>query len=139
MSPPRRPQSSAAQLREPQILYTVYLWFLGEFPILEPCFFQKLVSLAQEQIANRENSSKALGCHGHHTTILDHTSSYGADLPQRSSLPDIPLTPRERQILEQTSSSVLDTHGLGSLSHSQSSESVLNDASPPPKPPLPGR
>lgn len=100
---------------------------------------QNLVSLAQEQIANRENSSKVLGGHGHHTTILDRTSSYGADLPQRSSLPDIPLTPRERQILEQTSSSVLDSHGLGSLSHSQSSESILNDAGPPPKPPLPGR
>lgn len=120
-------------------MYTVCLWFLGEFPILDPCLFQNLVSLAQEQIANRENSSKALGGHGHHTTILDRTSSYGADLPQRSSLPDIPLTPRERQILEQTSSSVLDNHGLASLSHSQSSESVLNDASPPPKPPLPGR
>lgn len=136
LSHPRRPQSATAQ---PHILYTVYLWFLGEFPILDPCFFQNLVSLAQEQIANRENSSKALGGHGHHTTILDRTSSYGADLPQRSSLPDIPLTPRERQILEQTSSSVLDNHGLGSLSHSQSSESILNDASPPPKPPLPGR
>lgn len=100
---------------------------------------QNLVSLAQDQIAHRENSSKALGSHSHHTTIMDRTSSYGADLPQRSSLPDIPLTPRERQILEQTSSSVLDRHGLGSLSHSQSSESILNDASPPPKPPLPGR
>jgi hypothetical protein len=106
---------------------------------LTPDFFQNLVSLAQEQIANRENTSKALGGHGHHTTILDRSSSYGADLPQRSSLPDIPLTPRERQILEQTSSSALDRHGVGSLSHSQSSESILNDASPPPKPPLPGR
>lgn len=139
MSHPRRPKSSAVQLRKPQILYTAYLWFVGEFPIHDSCFFQNLVSLAQEQIANRENSSKALSSHGHHTTILDRTSSYGADLPQRSSLPDIPLTPRERQILEQTSSSVLERHGLGSLSHSQSSESILNDASPPPKPPLPGR
>jgi len=136
----RRPRSSAAQMRESQILYTVhYLWFLGDFLILDPCLFQKLVALAQEQISNRENSSKALGGHGHHTTMLDRTSSYSAELPQRSSLPDIPLTPRERQILEQTSSSMLDSHGHGSLSHSQSSESVLNDASPPPKPPLPGR
>jgi len=119
------------------ILYI--LGFLVSFLFLTPAFFQNLVSLAQEQIANRENSSKALGGHGHHTTILDRTSSYGGDLPQRSSLPDIPLTPRERQILEQTSSSVLDSHGVGSLSHSQSSESILNDASPPPKPPLPGR
>ncbi|XP_023724311.1 guanine nucleotide-releasing factor 2 isoform X4 [Cryptotermes secundus] len=100
---------------------------------------QNLVSLAQDQIANRESSSKALSSHNHHMMIVDHTSSYAADIPQRSSLPDIPLTPRERQILEQTSSSVLDRHGYSSLPHSQSSESILNDTSPPPKPPLPGR
>jgi Rap guanine nucleotide exchange factor 1 len=101
--------------------------------------FQNLVSLAQDQIANRESSCKALINHNHHTTIMDRTSSYAADLPHRSSLPDIPLTPRERQILEQTSLSVLDRHGHGSVPHSQSSESILNDVSPPPKPPLPGR
>jgi len=95
--------------------------------------------LAQDQIANRETSSKALSNHNHHMMIMDRTSSYAADLPQRSSLPDIPLTPRERQILEQTSSSVLDRHVHGTVTHSQSSESILNDASPPPKPPLPGR
>lgn len=106
---------------------------------LHSVFFQNLVSLAQDQIANRESSSKALSSHNHHMMIMDHTSSYVADIPQRSSLPDIPLTPRERQILEQTSSSVLDRHGYSSLPHSQSSESILNDTSPPPKPPHPGR
>ncbi|XP_069676852.1 guanine nucleotide-releasing factor 2 isoform X2 [Periplaneta americana] len=100
---------------------------------------QNLVSLAQDQIANRETSSKALGLHNHHPAIMDRTSCYATDLPQRSSLPDIPLTPRERQILEQTSSSILERHGHGSMPHSQSSESILNDSSPPPKPPLPGR
>ncbi|KDR09115.1 guanine nucleotide-releasing factor 2 isoform X2 [Zootermopsis nevadensis] len=100
---------------------------------------QNLVSLAQDQIANRESSCKALINNNHHAMITDRTSAYAADLPHRSSLPDIPLTPRERQILEQTSSSLLDRHGHGSLPHSQSSESILNEVSPPPKPPLPGR
>jgi hypothetical protein len=97
--------------------------------------------LAQDQIANRESGSKALSNHNHHAVmmIIDHSSSYAADIPQRTSLPDIPLTPRERQILEQTSSTVLDRHSHGSVPHSQSSESILSDTSPPPKPPHPER
>ncbi|EAA04973.6 AGAP000932-PA, partial [Anopheles gambiae str. PEST] len=52
---------------------------------------------------------------------------------QRTSLPDIPLTPRERDILEQTS--------LKTVRASHSTESILRDSSPPPppKPPLPDR
>lgn len=51
---------------------------------------------------------------------------------QRTSLPDIPLTPRERDILEQTQVKQLRT--------SHSIESILRDSSPPPpKPPLPER
>ncbi|XP_055682871.1 guanine nucleotide-releasing factor 2 isoform X2 [Lutzomyia longipalpis] len=50
---------------------------------------------------------------------------------QRTSLPDIPLTPRERDILEQQSTR--------SVRSSHSTESILRDTSPPPKPPLPGR
>lgn len=53
--------------------------------------------------------------------------------PQRNSLPDIPLTQQERLTLEQTSC----TPGLVRSSHS--SESILRDSSPPPKPPLPDR
>ena len=53
------------------------------------------------------------------------------DLGQRNSLPDIPLTPREREILERTSAFVLERH-------SQSTENVLGE-SPPPKPPHPDR
>lgn len=45
------------------------------------------------------------------------------ELKQRVSLPDIPLTPREREILEQTSNHSFDTV----------------DAAPPSKPPLPDR
>lgn len=53
------------------------------------------------------------------------------ELPtQRNSLPDIPLTPREREILAQTSSG-----SGGIIRNSHSSESVLGEA--PPKPPLP--
>lgn len=51
---------------------------------------------------------------------------------QRISLPDIPLTPRERDILEQSQVKQMRT--------SHSIESILRDSSPPPpKPPLPGR
>ncbi|XP_059619002.1 guanine nucleotide-releasing factor 2 isoform X2 [Phlebotomus argentipes] len=50
---------------------------------------------------------------------------------QRTSLPDIPLTPRERDILEQQSSRIVRS--------SHSTESILRDTSPPPKPPLPSR
>lgn len=50
---------------------------------------------------------------------------------QRTSLPDIPLTPHERDILEQTQMKTMRT--------SHSIESILHDSSPPPKPPLPER
>lgn len=50
---------------------------------------------------------------------------------QRTSLPDIPLTPRERDILEQSQTKSMRT--------SHSTESILRDSSPPPKPPLPHR
>ncbi|XP_068082777.1 guanine nucleotide-releasing factor 2 [Anabrus simplex] len=105
---------------------------------------QNLVSLAQDKIENRETALKANANHTNHyyPSLADRKSGYilsGVDLPQRSSLPDIPLTPRERQILEQTSTSVIDRPCHNSIPHSQSSESILNDASPPPKPPLPGR
>lgn len=45
------------------------------------------------------------------------------ELKQRVSLPDIPLTPREREILEQTSN-----HSFDAV-----------DNTPPSKPPLPNR
>lgn len=62
--------------------------------------------------------------------------------PHRSSLPDIPLTPREREILEQTK---IDVPVLSQLHHSASSDSILGsgnslrltETEPPPKPPLP--
>ncbi|GIY77802.1 guanine nucleotide-releasing factor 2, partial [Caerostris darwini] len=63
--------------------------------------------------------------------------------PHRSSLPDIPLTPRELEILEQTK--ISDTPILSQLHHSASSDSILgatssvilHESEPPPKPPLP--
>ena len=64
-------------------------------------------------------------------------SSYAStlDMPgQRNSLPDIPLTPRERQIIEQNSCAQRIVRS------SHSTESILRDSSPPPpKPPLPHR
>ncbi|XP_053977179.1 guanine nucleotide-releasing factor 2 isoform X2 [Hylaeus volcanicus] len=87
---------------------------------------KNLVALANEKIANRQKPAAV--------TTSNRTSGYGSELtPQRNSLPDIPLTPRERQILEQTAA----TTSLVRSSHS--SESILRDSSPPPKPPLPER
>ncbi|XP_034947933.1 guanine nucleotide-releasing factor 2 isoform X2 [Chelonus insularis] len=87
---------------------------------------KNLVTLAQEKISNRQKPPPI--------TTNNRTSSYGTELTsQRNSLPDIPLTPRERQILEQTAASST----LVRSSHS--SESILRDSSPPPKPPLPDR
>lgn len=65
-----------------------------------------------------------------------------ADGQKRSSLPDIPLTPREKEILDNTSGMGLydNTH----LTGSKSSDSILGhtrdpteELPPPPKPPLP--
>lgn len=68
-------------------------------------------------------------------TTKPNTSSNTLQRPevntQRTSLPDIPLTPRERDILEQSQTKHLRT--------SHSIESILRDSSPPPKPPLPER
>lgn len=50
---------------------------------------------------------------------------------QRTSLPDIALTPKERDSLEQ--------HNVNPMRGSHSTESILRDTSPPPKPPLPNR
>ncbi|KZC11989.1 Guanine nucleotide-releasing factor 2 [Dufourea novaeangliae] len=87
---------------------------------------KNLVGLANEKITNRQKPAAV--------TTSNRTSGYGSELtPQRNSLPDIPLTPRERQILEQTAA----TTSLVRSSHS--SESILRDSSPPPKPPLPER
>nr|XP_031836846.1 guanine nucleotide-releasing factor 2 isoform X3 [Nomia melanderi] len=87
---------------------------------------KNLVALANEKIANRQKPAAV--------PANNRTSGYGSELtPQRNSLPDIPLTPRERQILEQTAA----TTSLVRSSHS--SESILRDSSPPPKPPLPER
>ncbi|KAK0093216.1 hypothetical protein PV326_014033 [Microctonus aethiopoides] len=88
---------------------------------------KNLVALAHEKITNRQKPPPPV-------TTNNRTSGYGSEITaQRNSLPDIPLTPRERQILEQTAASTT----LVRSSHS--SESILRDSSPPPKPPLPDR
>ncbi|XP_067661881.1 rap guanine nucleotide exchange factor 1-like isoform X2 [Haliotis asinina] len=60
---------------------------------------------------------------------------------KRSSLPDIPLTPRERQILEQTSGmGIYDNATVSRSSEGLSNPTIFSfdvEDSPPPKPPLP--
>lgn len=84
------------------------------------------MQLANEKMTEREKNGG---------TTKPNTSSNTLQRPevntQRTSLPDIPLTPRERDILEQSQTKNLRT--------SHSIESILRDSSPPPKPPLPER
>ncbi|XP_033237965.1 guanine nucleotide-releasing factor 2 isoform X9 [Drosophila pseudoobscura] len=54
-----------------------------------------------------------------------------AAVGQRTSLPDIALSPKERAILEH--------RNVNPMRGSHSTESILRDTSPPPKPPLPNR
>ncbi|KAK9701806.1 RasGEF domain [Popillia japonica] len=66
------------------------------------------------------------------TTPRPSHGSTNLDMPaQRNSLPDIPLTPRDLQKLEQSSANTRIVR------NSHSTESILRDSSPPPKPPLP--
>ncbi|XP_023315128.1 guanine nucleotide-releasing factor 2 isoform X2 [Trichogramma pretiosum] len=75
---------------------------------------KNLIEHAQEKISNKQKPAS------------NRTSGYASELtPQRNSLPDIPLTPRERQLLEQSAAS----SALVRASHS--SESILQDSSPP--------
>ncbi|XP_044756860.1 guanine nucleotide-releasing factor 2 isoform X2 [Coccinella septempunctata] len=82
-----------------------------------------LIELAKEKIKQQQSNYKT----------VPRLSSYGTSNlemnSQRNSLPDIPLTPRERDILEKTSNH--------SVRGSHSTESILQDSGPPPKPPLP--
>ncbi|XP_053664387.1 guanine nucleotide-releasing factor 2 [Anopheles marshallii] len=99
-----------------------------------------LVNLANEKLYDRKSIVSAGNDAGDGTkSSTSGTSSNTLQRPtvdvvsQRTSLPDIPLTPRERDILEQTS--------LKTVRASHSTESILRDSSPPPppKPPLPDR
>ncbi|XP_062539445.1 guanine nucleotide-releasing factor 2 isoform X2 [Armigeres subalbatus] len=85
-----------------------------------------LVNLANEKISDKAAGSSA--GNNSSNTLQRPTVDIAS---QRTSLPDIPLTPRERDILEQTS--------MKTVRASHSTESILRDSSPPPKPPLPDR
>lgn len=95
---------------------------VGEVTDLVNDAVQNLVQLVQEKIKHQS----------YKTAPRLAYSNASLDMPaQRNSLPDIPLTPRERQILEETSGNNCMVRS------SHSTESILRDASPPPKPPLP--
>lgn len=83
-----------------------------------------MVEIVQERINNED--MVPLKCNSLQRASIDSIS-------QRTSLPDIPLTPRERNILEQTVTSMKPVRA------SHSTDSILRDSSPPPKPPLPNR
>lgn len=106
-----------------------------------------LIDVSQKQSQNKDK-----GKHVGTTTPNGVYSSKADNNSHRNSLPELPLTPRERQILESTR--IPDNNGAaavvvaapaaaakGPLCHSASSDSILSSALrpdfPPPKPPLP--
>lgn len=98
---------------------------------------QQLANLANEKLAEQQKLSNNSTSHGP-GGLYSKTTPNTLQRPvidaaaQRTSLPDIPLTPRDRDILEQTAAA--------NVRPSFSTENILRDTdSPPPKPPLPNR
>ncbi|XP_011177586.1 guanine nucleotide-releasing factor 2 isoform X6 [Zeugodacus cucurbitae] len=102
---------------------------------------RNLASLAHQKLKEREESALKYVPDNADTAALTNSTpavshNHLMHLPvevagQRTSLPDITLTPKERDILEKTNSNPIRA--------SHSTESILRDTSPPPKPPLPNR
>ncbi|CAD7091003.1 unnamed protein product [Hermetia illucens] len=111
-----------------------------ESPLLSSENVQRVVNLLETSVQNwcdivnekmqeKENALSVTGASNSSSNTLHRPTIDVAG--QRTSLPDIPLTPIERDILEKSSLSTMKT--------SHSTESILRDSSPPPKPPLPNR
>ncbi|TMW41624.1 hypothetical protein DOY81_013296, partial [Sarcophaga bullata] len=103
---------------------------------------RNLAILAQQKLKEREElafqydttstdsqiSTSSGGSNNSHNLLMRPSVEVAG---QRTSLPDITLTPKERDTLEKTTSNPIRV--------SYSTESILRDTSPPPKPPLPIR
>ncbi|XP_050330677.1 guanine nucleotide-releasing factor 2 isoform X2 [Bactrocera neohumeralis] len=101
---------------------------------------RNLATLAHQKLKEREenalkyapdNAVAAALANNGAAVSLNHLMHLPEVAGQRTSLPDITLTPKERDILEKTNSNPIRA--------SHSTESILRDTSPPPKPPLPNR
>ncbi|GFY74888.1 rap guanine nucleotide exchange factor 1 [Trichonephila inaurata madagascariensis] len=98
---------------------------------------KSLVQLSLDRLQHKDSRNS------NDFSVQQTLASPKPESPHRSSLPDIPLTPRELEILEQTK--IPDAPVLSQLHHSASSDSILGSGSsvrlhesePPPKPPLP--
>ncbi|KAH8354371.1 hypothetical protein KR084_009428 [Drosophila pseudotakahashii] len=86
---------------------------------------------AAAEIMGKVTASPGVMSHVPGAGIMRVSAAEAAVIAQRTSLPDIALTPKERDILEQ--------HNVNPMRGSHSTESILRDTSPPPKPPLPNR
>lgn len=89
-----------------------------------------MVQLANEKMSEREKNGGGTISTKPNTSSSSNTLQRPEVNTQRTSLPDIPLTPLERDILESQSKNLRTSHSI---------ESILRDSSPPPKPPLPQR
>ncbi|XP_050506905.1 guanine nucleotide-releasing factor 2 isoform X2 [Diabrotica virgifera virgifera] len=94
----------------------------------------EIVQQVEDAVKDIINLVREKVSHQHVSYKTTPRSSYcnSLEMPaQRNSLPDIPLTPREREILDKKSLA------QNKVRNSHSTESILRDPSPPPKPPLP--
>lgn len=98
---------------------------------------KNLIALAQEKIQQHKSTNSH---YMKNSSSGGTASGSGLEVPQRNSLPDIPLSPREREILEKTSCATGGSNGGPTMRNSRSTESILRaESPPPPKPPLPER
>lgn len=99
-----------------------------------------LVQLSIDRLQNKDNKAAAVSP-GNQNGVYSPST---AESPHRGSLPDISLTPRERELLEQAQFTTA-LQNKSQLHHSASSDSILgvqnhtpvDVGKPPPKPPLP--
>ncbi|XP_013420266.1 rap guanine nucleotide exchange factor 1 isoform X3 [Lingula anatina] len=89
------------------------------------------VQISSDKLQNKSYLSlpKSAGSRG--------SSTSNPESPGRTSLPDIPLTPREREILEQTNMGDYDNNFGFKDSDIYGNNNTLLPGAPPPKPPLP--
>lgn len=88
---------------------------------------QNLLKLSNEKLSTKDRSGTAKN-----SNSLDMLQKPTVDANgQRTSLPEISLTPNQRDLLEKSQTNTMRS--------SHSTESILRESSPPPKPPLPNR
>lgn len=98
-------------------------------------FFQNLVESTNVELPENATDTSDSNSSANNLLQLElsnmlKTSNFDNSSVQRTSLPDIPLTNREREIINNETTSIRTFY---------STDSILSDCIPPPKPPYPAR